>query len=958
MEIMVVKAMVVSASNGVIKPLLAKLTTLMGDEYKKFKGVRRQVSFLKDELATINAFLETLELIDELDPLVKNWRSHVREMAYDIEDCIDAFMHHLGDTDPKEGIMNKTVRCLKTIRQRHRIAHQIDELKTRVLEASKRRKRYNLDYRVSNSGLVVVDPQVTSLYAKAGNLVGIDGPRKELVNLLMDTQQKLKVVSIVGFGGLGKTTLAKEVYHNIGEKFRCKAFFSVSQRPDMTKILNGIQSKLGICGSSSICEVQDIIDSIKEYLENQRYFIVVDDLWDVQTWNTISGAFPENENGSRIIVTTRLEDVASWACLHHHERIYRMKPLDSQDSRTLFFNRIFGCEDSCPVQFEKVSAEILKKCGGLPLATITIASLLASQPATLKEWENTLHSLTMHFGTHPTLEGMRKILDLSYKNLPPHLRTCLLYLGIYPEDYEIKRDGLIRQWVAEGFVSNFHGQDFDDIAKSYFNELINRSLIQPESTDCGEVLSCKVHDMMLDLILHRCKEDNFITVLCNSKDIIRHHDNKARRLYLNCSNADVADGRVSGTILTSLSQVRSFAVYGESNCVPPLVLFKYLRVLILDIFSYEMECKVDLTSISQLFQLRYLKISGNYILDIVLPTKIQGLVHLETLDIYGVEIIPSDIIYLPRLSHLIVDADTRLPDGIGSIKSLRTLGRIDLLSATIKAIGELINLRELTLCYTDYDDIPGSVSAKINPLVSSLGKLSELRSLSLDIKAPFGSQWPKWEICDDDDQLGSLWEPPLRVERLQLSRWLFPRVPKWIGCHLSSLCSLRLYVREMSSDGVRALGELPSLLFLGLEIKFREGMSIVDFGSAGFPSLKHLDFSCGKDSGAYMRFQAGVMRKLRRLTLHFGFDRKKVEATPAGMKHLPSLRSIQALAWTCDESEIRDIEFQLRNATQAHPNRPSFTMDRYPVNPVNARYTMDEDVPEECLQPKKNKGYL
>ncbi|TVU24892.1 hypothetical protein EJB05_27356, partial [Eragrostis curvula] len=893
MEAMFVKTIVVSASIGVMKPLLAKLTTLMGDEYKKFKGVRRQVAFLKDELGTINAFLETLELMNELDPLVNNWRSHVREMAYDIEDCLDNFMHHVGDTNPNEGFINKTVRRLKTVRQRHRIAHQIDKLKTRVLEASKRHKRYNLDSRVS-TGLVAVDSQVASLYPKAGNLVGIDGPRKELVNLLTDAQQKLKVVSIVGFGGLGKTTLAKEGYCNIGEKFRCKAFSSVSQRPDMTKFLSGIQSKLGLPGSSSVCEVEDIITSIREYLEHRRYFIVVDDLWDVQTWNTISRAFPENENGSRIIVTTRVEDVA----------------------------RIYGCEDNCPVQFEKVSAEILKKCGGLPLAIITIASLLANQPATLKEWEKTLHSLAMHIGTHPTLEGMRKILDLSYKNLPPHLRTCLLYLGIYPEDYEIKRDDLIRQWLAEGFICNLHGHELDDVAKSYFNELINRSLIQPECTDYGEVLSCRVHDMMLDLILHRCNEDNFITVLCNSEDITRHQENKARRLYLNCSNAGVVDVRVSDTILSSMSQVRSFAVYGESNHVPPLVLFIYLRVLILDIFSYEVECKADLTAISQLFQLRYLKIAGNYIVDVVLPTKIQGLRHLETLDMYGVQVIPSDIIYLPRLSHLIVDADTRLPDGIGSLKSLRTLERIYLFSTTINVLGELTNLRDLTLCCTDYDDITDPETAKIKPLVSSLGKLSMLRSLTLDIKC---------EIHDNDDQLGSLWDPPLKIERLQLSQWLFPRVPKWIGGHLSSLCSLTLYVAEVSRDSIQALSELPSLLFLRLAIRKYRGLPLepltVDFGSAGFASLEHLDF-CWRMSSDALRFQAGVMRRLQRLTLRVRY--KRVSPTWVGMEHLPNLRSIHALVWTYDDSALRDIERHLRNAMQAHPNRPSFTMDRYP----------------------------
>ena len=166
-----------------------------------------------------------------------------------------------------------------------------------------------------------------------------------------------------------------------------------------------------------------------------RYLIVVDDLWDTQAWDIISCAFPENDNGSRIIVTTRVEDVASRACGHHHECIYRMKPLNNQDSRRLFFNRIFGCgdEDGCPSQFEEISAEILKKCGDLPLAIITIASLLASRPARLrKEWQDISNSLSMQVGTNPTMGGVRQILDLSYKNLPHHLRTC--FLGSCPCD--------------------------------------------------------------------------------------------------------------------------------------------------------------------------------------------------------------------------------------------------------------------------------------------------------------------------------------------------------------------------------------------------------------------------------------------------------------------------------------------------------------------------------------------
>jgi hypothetical protein len=169
-----------------------------------------------------------------------------------------------------------------------------------------------------------------------------------------------------------------------------------------------------------------------------------------------------------------------------------LKPLNDHDSRRLLFSRTFSPNRDCPSQLKEVSAVILKKCGGLPLAIITVASLLANLPTSEKEdWEKIKNSLGSEYGTDLTLAGMRQILSLSYKNLPHQLKTCFLYLGIYPEDYIIQRDDLVRQWVAEGLVSNSGRQDAEDLAKNYFNELVNRSMIQPEETDYnGEVLSC------------------------------------------------------------------------------------------------------------------------------------------------------------------------------------------------------------------------------------------------------------------------------------------------------------------------------------------------------------------------------------------------------------------------------------------------------------------------------------
>lgn len=663
---------------------------------------------------------------------------------------------------------------------------------------------------------------------------------------------------------------------------------------------------------------------------------MVDDLWDAKAWDIISCAFPENRAGSRVIVTTRLEEVASRACGFHRECIYRMKPLSNQDARRLFFNRIFGCEDDCPSQFEEISAEILNKCGGLPLAIITIAGLLASRPVKLKEWECILNSLSMQIGTNATLARVREILDLSYKNLPHHLKTCLLYLSLYPEDYEIKRNDLIRQWVSEGFVRNLHGQDSDDVAKSYFNELINRSLVQPESTDLGEVLSCRVHDMMMDLILCKCEEDNFVTVVYNSEGVARHHDRKVRRLSLSFSDVDgnVAVGAIiPGTDATSLSHIRSLAMLGKFYYMPHLLMFKYLRVLIIDTSFSTSIFMLDLTCITQLFLLRYLKIdlgSQSHLPTVQLPHKIQGLVYLEMLEIKHcyLERIPSDIIYLPCLSHLTVDLCCNLIDGLHNMKSLHTLVGFPLeLDRNIRCLGALRELRVLTF-KTTYGHTANK--AWMDAFLSSLGKLRNLRYLEVNDGSlgAFGR----------GNQLNSLSHPPLHLEQLLLWGWRLSRIPRWINGDLKKLCRLSLVIKDTSTEEVRVLGELPSLIDLQLDMhdaphwrRIRPRPMIV-FGVGSFPALEDLDFHYGNDATSSMCFEAlGVLPQLRRLTLRL-WTHSWGGAAPVGMEHLLNLQHIHLVehywgqhCWMDNDSDM--VCFFTNYAAQVHPSRPSLSTD-------------------------------
>ncbi|CAL5009177.1 unnamed protein product [Urochloa decumbens] len=931
--------MMVTAYKGVIGSVLVKLRHLItGDMCANFIGVfSGDILFLTDELPAMNALLEKLDDAEELDPEAKHWRNQVREMAYDIEDCIDDFSNSVASIDARAGFLDKASRFLKTCRAHLEAAWQIKELKTRLLEINERRKRYRAeDYISITPASVAVDPRISAFYKEAANLVGIDSPKRELTKLVMDEGKQLKVMSIVGFGGLGKTTLASQVYREVGGQFSCKAFVSVSQKPDMVRLLTSVLLQLKQHPSHA-CGVQDLITNLREYLVDKRYLILVDDLWDVPSWNIIACAFSQNNQHSRVIITTRQGDVAR-TCSSDHGCIHNMKPLSEQDSRKLFFNRIFGSQHDCPSNLADVSCKILKKCGGLPLAIVTVASILACQPMRLKEqWEYIQSSLaTNNFARKSTLEELMHILELSYRSLPRHLKACFLYLGAYPEDCVISKIELVKRWMAEGFVSNSLGQDAWVVGESYFNELVNRSMIQlPYQDYYTEVSHCRVHDMMLDMILRRCKEDNFISVIHDPQAAIEVHD-KIRRLTINLNGAE-AD-TMAMTITRQVSQVRSLAMFGGSKWIPPLLEFKFLRVLFLEFFLREMI--IDLTGINQLPQLRYLKVECKECLldgdipsqlSIMLPGQIQRLQYLETLELPWVSecSIPSisGIVDLPRLSHLVLRQHKGgLPDGIAKVKSLRTLHGFNLPVSSlenINGLGQLTSLTDLSLhCGKGHtkSTTPGWMAA----LSCSLEKLSNLKGLSVRSNS--------LSCCAD--AMSSWVSPPFHnLEKLDLLDWTFSKVPRWIG-HLHSLRELALGAKQILQEDVSVIGiRLPLLVHLSLRIipgiPVKERGIMIE-GSTGFTALRFFCFDSSKM--AYLAFGAGAMPQLRRLLL--GLDPLEWDkATPIGLEHLKRLEEIRVLTASPAAAGARSmkdksalVKGMFQDATNALPSRPLFAL--------------------------------
>lgn len=820
-----------------------------------------------------------------------------------------------SDCEPHgfKGFIHRSMNLLTTMNTWHRVAKEFRGLKSRVVEVSERRMRYKIDDAVSKPNKTTIDIRLLALYADTAGLVGIDGPRDELIRLMAGEEggsaQQTKVLSIVGFGGLGKTTLANQIYHRLKWQYQCQAFVSVSQKPNIRMILRRMLSQVGYVApegtNMEIWAEDELISALREFLMDKRYFIVIDDIWDETTWNVIRCALPENLYGSMIITTTRINSVARACCCNQRDYIYKMKALSNEDSRKLFFRRVFGSKDACPLYLEEVSTQILKRCGGLPLAIVTISSLLASERNKFKEhWVHIMNSLGPNFEVNPTLEGMRQILDLSYINLPHYLKTCMLYLGMYQEDYTIKKNDLVRQWIAQGFVSKAQGQYPEDVAEGYFNELVNRGIIQPVDTDHkNEVLSCRVHDMMLDLIIHKCREENFITATDDIQAMIGLSD-KVRRLSL------FLDGIIDGTALetTQLSQVRALARFGTSAYAPPLLKFKHLRVLNLEFGILGSEIP-DLTGISHLFQLRYLKIKANG--KIMLPRKIRGLEQLETLELgaYSLEV-PLDVVHLGRLQHLIVPRSTNLPNGIGNMKSLCTLQEFDVgLNSidNIRDLGALINLRDLQICdcLPKMDELHDMERRqRLNILTCSLEKLCNLRYLYTD------------------SNINSIYALSSSASLYLLRRLhivcLLPRVPKWIG-GLHNLFDLDLAI-ELLEGEIAILAKLQSLNHLKLHIEgtLETEEKVVIFGT-GFRVLKHFRLSCIRIS--QLTFEAGAMPSIEKLEVRIN---SLYGAAPTGIEHLLGLKEILVViaGYGAEGSSTKAALSALREAIDMRSSRP------------------------------------
>ncbi|XP_047971355.1 putative late blight resistance protein homolog R1B-16 [Salvia hispanica] len=613
----------------------------------------------------------------------------------------------------------------------------------------------------------------------------------------------LQTLPIFGMGGIGKTTLARTIYDDplIREHFQIRAWVTVSQDHSERAILSDLLDSMKEFdaewrkestrdrseeGNESLLEIPEMSNTemalkVHKILVGRRFLIVMDDIWSIEVLDYAKILFPDNENGSRIMLTTRLANVAAYADADASALFHEMKLMDADQSWSLLSAHL----DHIPPELESAGKEIARSCGGLPLAVVVVAGLLSTVSKTRAVWDKIASNVKSSLATGDS--QIEKILSLSYNHLPLHLKPCFLYMAGFPEDHEIKVTDLIRLWVAEGFV------EFEDTAEQYLEDLVDRSLVVvTKRKSDGRIKSCSLHDMVHEMCIKLAHQQKFFVHITG-----RGH--RIRRISISGSGVH----SFASTIRTILCfQHTKLASIGSLSL---------LRIL--DVLKVRFMSRLIPDQFFELFHLRYLA----FCYDEQLSRAISNLQNLQAL-IIKVSLyrpLPHEIWQMPQLRHLIISGCCLLIPNANnptfSLQNLQTLGKLKNLTCSISMLSMFPNLTKLCLTFfrgkgdlllhnlvhlcrleklqleleTEWSDsgdatlvAPDSLKkltligwGRYEPYIGIVGPLPNLQVLKL-IKLNFWGR--QWSVCDGDfPRLKSL-----LIDGSNLAEWNpnFPRL--------------------------------------------------------------------------------------------------------------------------------------------------------------------------------------
>uniref|UniRef100_A0ACD5TYT3 Uncharacterized protein n=1 Tax=Avena sativa TaxID=4498 RepID=A0ACD5TYT3_AVESA len=649
------------------------------------------------------------------------------------------------------------------------------------------------------------------------------------------------VISIVGVGGVGKTSLAQLAFRDeqIRMNFGLRMWVSVSDTYDEVRLTRDILESLTDADYHTVTEFDKLENTLREKIDGKKYLLILDDVWydeDRTTWENkllwskVLFCLNTGLEGSKILVTTR----ADKACSILDARIppLRLGGLDGDDYWLLFRNCAFG--EKYPGQFPElkdIGVQICRRLNGLPLAAKIIGRLLSAD-LDASHWKKVLES--------DLSDDVMQVLRLSYQHLPIQLKLCFSFCSLFPKDWRFDPGRLTEMWIAQGFVQREDPYDsnsnIEDVAKGYFNELVQRSFFEHSLFGHPDYV---MHDLINDLARDVSK-DEYARV---------ENDKQQKEIPQNIRHLSISANLYGSMKKKELRNLRTFIVWKRTSpclkvSLPDDVFNKSKSIRVLDLTG----CCLDSLprSVQVLKHLRYFAFR--------VPEKpwklpLSRLYHLEVLVTNGHSCRESECVNLPaakmkrnllklRVAFLYNVYGATISGFRGQTR-LHGVGEFHVKKESGYRLGELKEMKNIVR------------KLKIRSL-ENVERQQEAFNACLDCKEHIEYLELEWSIhakaltCDFDYDVLSALRPHPDLERLKIIGYRGARSPNWFETiWLKSLSSL---VLENCMDWVQMppLGQLPLLKHLelrGMHAIKKIGQEFYGNGDIkGFPILEDIVF--------------------------------------------------------------------------------------------------------------------
>ncbi|KAK9159516.1 hypothetical protein Syun_005857 [Stephania yunnanensis] len=883
---------------AVVGEVVERVVSLAIDELVLVIGVKGELKKLKAVLTHIHAVLQDAEEKQVKDNEVKVWLQELKQLSYDAEDVLDEIAYNelkysavRNNKKKLPGWLNN----LSRLAARFKMAHQIKAINLELDGIDKRKSAFHLitnDQAGASSSLSsqTIDRETTSQLKD--NVIGRESDKEDIIKMLINHDHgsssnniALPVIAIVGLGGLGKTTLAQLVYNDDAVKnhFELKVWICVSTNFRTTnlffQILQQINPNNAVPESSS---KQVLLQGLESQLVQQgtkkRFLLVLDDDWNDNQGMWEDFVFSLRDivgTGSRIIVTSRDSNVASIRgdqTVHVHQ----LQGLSEYSCWDIIKSRAFKNGEPVKPSLLEIGKQISDKCKGVPLAAKVLGGMLQSKRED-HEWEVVRDAEFWKLPLGGTQQIM-EVLKFSYYNLPSALKSCFSYCVIFPKDYLISRESLIQLWMAQGLLgasNNSQEEIMEDKGNTYFNTLYSKSFFQEaEMNEYGEVIRCKMHDLVHDLAQSICKLE------CQN---FRESNNTVD--FSKCRHASFISPKTI-KVLTKAKKVRTIFGWGSTSIkfddggtlgeIKMSSFFKLKLLRVLDLSGFRGS---DFSSLlGELKHLRYLDLSKTTIKS--LPKWVTRLYHLQTLKLIEcrelVEL-PEDLMNLKKLRHLFIDDGKKwkkMPQAMGKLDELQTLPVFG--ACPDNGISVLENLNNLrgTLEIRCLSLVKEASLAKRANVLSQKSKLRRLK-LHWDRHSSIGDEGGDLHVLEE-------LQTHQNMHELFIEGFGGVQFPRWMS-NGSSLPNLKsMMISDCSNcEHIPSFGELACLERL-------EIMNMSNVKSIGGSKDEQMDTTTTPQSSSYSCLK--VLELSRMPNLEEWFDGNDVCSEELSIKNCPNLR--------------------------------------------------------------------